>query len=612
MSGSSPLLASPTCTVDIYPWEGGLYSIQGGQLLACEISKDIRSGDGSAVLVLAPGGPNGVQTAPSWSEVLSLRSLVVIAMSRAGHSNVVFVGVVEGVREEQGWFPAQRVVRTIQVTARDWMAWFRDFQWSALSVLALTNGLAIAYVTDLPTDSGLAATTLSAGENAGNPSQVGWDWFHTIMGGAGGGEGILDQTSFPYQGQPLQWSQATTAWFESYPIASFPNSFYYISRAGNWLGKFREIFDDPWYELLIGTVPVSGGIWFTAPQASGGGGVPFGPIGGLATVTNGQLVGASPQTGGPTSWYWPGQAFTSVSTPGAAPAVACIVARINPHPDLVLQTGGGPQTGGLATQASSGLAGQQAYSYSQQATSTRWEALPLFQPDLGTASFINASTRLFLTGYANFFFVNPRWLASEVAGANPAGGPYPILYSGAANPAGIHRFGLHSYVKDTYWWADLALLAQQSDAVQTGTYNSLYAGLTTRCASLMTPLPIMRAGDCLQPLRPDIFPGCRWRMTPFPNEGTWDFYIQGVNHSWKFGGPSTTKVTLDRGLPTAVYENTTQLALALTGNLQFQNGVPVAAPASAGPGLQTFSSAPAELRQLLGEIAGIFSNPQQS
>lgn len=593
MSGSqTATIAVPQCSIDIYPFEGGLYSLSPANILSCEVTKDILSIAGDAQILLTPGGPQGIQSGPSWTEIITLRSLVVIAMSRGTRANVTFVGVVDSVQEEQVWEPGARVVRAIRVIARDWAAWFQDFQWAALSVLALTNGQETAFAAGLPPEAGLPAAVLSASEQNGNPAEVGWGWLRNIMGGAGSSQGILSDTVLQYAGSPLPWSTATTAWFASYPIATFPSSYIMISQAGNWESKFREIFGHPWYELLIGTIPAN--TWFPTPKASRG------------TVSS---VGAIQSTSGgpPLGWYYPGTSFKSVSMPNATPALAAIVARLNPQPDLELQMS---SNGNPATTGSEGLGGQPAYVYGPDANVTAWNALPLFVPDISDASFISGRTTLALFNYANFFLVNPLWMVAEVAGNSPSSGPYPIIYSAALNPAGIHRFGLRSYVRDSYWFADSALLAQQSAAAQTQTFNTLYAGLTTRCASLMTPESIMRDANCIQPLRCDIFPGCRWRFSPFRGGDTWDFYIRSVRHVWRFGGPSRTELELERGLPTTVYANTKQLQQALTGSLTYQNGVLTAISKSVGPTLQTFSSAPGSLKAALGAIAGVYSTPQ--
>jgi len=85
MSGSiisnADLIANPLCSIDIYPYEGGLYTLNGAQVLECKTDQNLRTAGGAASIVLAPGGPTG-QGFPSWSQVITLQSLVVIAMQR--------------------------------------------------------------------------------------------------------------------------------------------------------------------------------------------------------------------------------------------------------------------------------------------------------------------------------------------------------------------------------------------------------------------------------------------------------------------------------------------------------------------------------------------------
>ena len=583
------LAASPQCGIDIYPFEqDSPISIVEGQILACTVSSSLRGGEaGVAEISLAPGGPNG-QEFPSWSQVITLQSLVIVAMSRGSHSNVVFVGNVAAVQEIEAWEGGRRVVRGTTVIAYDWKAWFMAFSWSALSYLGVTNGLLIgaaAGVNGQP-DQGLAMSTLSTAQQNGNPAEVAFGWFSKIMAGS---QGILSDTVMQYQGSSLQWPTATTAWFEVYPgFPVFPAAFFFVSMAGTWLEKFREILQEPWYEILIGTSPP--GLWFPSPPGSD---VPRSA--GSASVSGNSSNQA---------FFSNGLQFYSKSLPAASPAIAGIVGRLQPLPDLTVTSPTPTSTDGPADQP--------AFTFSNSASMDAWNQLKLFQSDFGESSFIKSSVTLSLQEYFNFFIVNPTYIKTLIGLPSQASSFYPIIFAGAANVAGIHRFGFHSYLKDMYWFADWAQVAAQSSLASGNAMQDLYTKITTRVASYYTPLPIMRMGSMTVPLRPDIFVGCRWQTSPFRGGNPWQFYIKGVRHSWQFGGPSTTVLDLDRGLPASVYGDAGLVSQVLQGAVDFVGGSETPTPISSSQGkpLQLFTTAPGNLKTVLGEIAGIYGTAQ--
>ena len=256
------LAANPLCSIDIYPYESNSsYTLTGAQVLECTTRKALRDNGGSATIVLAPGGPNG-QNFPSWAQIVTLQSLVVIAMQRGVKSNVVFVGVVQEVTESQDWETGLGVSRNIEITALDWGAWFQAFNWSALTFLAVTNGTAFAGSVGAPAQAGLTLADLGLGSS--NPGQIAYNWYTKIMGGT---SGILADTQIRYAGQSYPWPIATTAFFEEYPYgAIWPSSTYYLSQDGDWYSKFSEILEAPYYELIVGTAPA--GAWNPDLQAN--------------------------------------------------------------------------------------------------------------------------------------------------------------------------------------------------------------------------------------------------------------------------------------------------------------------------------------------------------
>jgi hypothetical protein len=108
------LVATPACYVDIYPFEGGAYTLSGdnANLLSLTTSKNIRTGQGTFNMTLAPGGPYGPNARPGWLEILTPMSLVVIGHARAGRAAVTMIGVVKTINTTEAWVPGQGVRRS--------------------------------------------------------------------------------------------------------------------------------------------------------------------------------------------------------------------------------------------------------------------------------------------------------------------------------------------------------------------------------------------------------------------------------------------------------------------------------------------------------------------
>ena len=560
MSDSS-ILAAPQIGVDIWPYEGGYYALAGGQVISCSVDKSLRGG-GSASIVLAPGGPNG-QGYPSWSQVLTLQSLVVVAMSRGSRSNVVFVGVVVEVEEDQIWESGAQVVRTIQVRAQDWSHWFMDRNWSALTYLGATNGLVYAAETGLPQPQDGISAVVFGGALSQNPASVANSWFSEIMGGT---QGVLGKTTLRYGSNSITWTAATNSYFEKYPLnAIFPYSIYYTSDEGSWWGKFDRILEQPYYEMIVGCAP--DGTWYGQPNAP-----------------SVQAVGAT------------GSLFYSSTMPNAVPARAGIVGRLCPLPDLSLAG---------KTQASSGISGQPAQVFSG-ANMASWQALPLKTPDGSPTSFISSRVSNSVEDYSNFFVLNP--VNYRVFFGIPnVPSIFMFAYAGAADIGGIHRFGMRSMVRDTYWWADPNGNVAQGGPDIAQQMETLANALTTRLATFYDLLPLTERGEVTLPLRPDIFVGTRFSYSPFRADTPWTFYINSVQHRWVFGGPSTTTLGLERGLPERVYADADGMLDVLTGNaIRMDGDIAYGLPAGLGPGLQVFGMANDSIKSVLGQIAGVY------
>ena len=49
------LVANPLCSIDIYPYEGGQYSLTGAQVLQCSVTKNLEILGGLPIYLLPPG-----------------------------------------------------------------------------------------------------------------------------------------------------------------------------------------------------------------------------------------------------------------------------------------------------------------------------------------------------------------------------------------------------------------------------------------------------------------------------------------------------------------------------------------------------------------------------
>lgn len=241
-------IAFPQCLIDIFPFEGGRFSIQGGQVLQCTTNKNIKADEGAFTIQLAPGGPNGPNGRPSWTDVITQGSLVIIGMTRGSRQAITMIGIVKTCSENQEWSQGP-VQRAITVQGMDFSHYFATFNWCALTFLG-TPAAAIGQ------NLGSAAAGLPAilGGNllSGPPNIVAAAWFNQIMAGP---NGVLSRTQVQYRGSPVGFSAAVAQWFEAYPNFVIPFGDYFIASEGTWIGKFKSILPFPWYEFFVITAP---------------------------------------------------------------------------------------------------------------------------------------------------------------------------------------------------------------------------------------------------------------------------------------------------------------------------------------------------------------------
>ncbi|MDE3023819.1 MAG: hypothetical protein KGI54_18570, partial [Pseudomonadota bacterium] len=89
-------VSGPQLSISIYPFEGGQYTISGTNagVLQAQINTSLKGGTGTFSLALAPGGPNGVNARPYWTELLTPMSLVIIGLSRGSYNQTPMIAVV--------------------------------------------------------------------------------------------------------------------------------------------------------------------------------------------------------------------------------------------------------------------------------------------------------------------------------------------------------------------------------------------------------------------------------------------------------------------------------------------------------------------------------------
>lgn len=545
-----PQVAVPQCIIEVYPFEGGPYRISGGMILSAEVEKNIRSDQGKFSIVLAPGGPGGPNFGPSWAEIITPFSLCVIGMQRGGVRSIVMVGVISEASESTKWTPEQSTERNTRLVGYDYGYFFAMWGYYSLFFLGLSPGLAA-----VPGQPEAGVATLAGALLQGTPAAVGQSWYTNVMAGT---DGILAESRVPYISGPVSFPSAMATWFEQYKNYEIPFADYFISAEGSWLSKFRTIFPFPWYEFFVITAPP--GLYPEATPAA----TPF------------QLQ----------AWG------------GATVASPTLVARVNPNPSLI--TSGGNFTA---------------------ADVEAWNLLPLFT--LNEVGFIQASLGFSDAEVKNFFILNPTWLRALFGFTNSGTTQFPFLYSIAADLASIHRYGFRPADGTMNWLADPTgdqaatsafINGQEQISGSSPPFNdgadgqTMVADLVAKLASWWGPSALMTQGSVAMPLRPDIYPGCRFEFQPFKTGEDMQFYIEGIVHRFRFGGACMTELTLRRGLPSTVYKDPAQLFNVLTGNARRQNGTVVAGAAPGlGTTLQPYSIA--QYQAFLAGLAKIYATP---
>lgn len=558
--------ANVSCSVEMYPFEGGPYTIQGGQIKSVIVSKSIRNGSpGTFAIELAPGGPLGPEDPNTWSQIATPMSHVVIGMARGSSQYIVLDGIVSDAGEVQQWTTAPQgsfAARGQAISGGDFSWFFNTFSFYALTFHGLVAGTPVGNALDfLP---GSLANIISQGLIGGAssaesaPVQVGRLWFQQVMGGK---NGILGNTSLPYKppGTRVPFWKAVAATWENYPDVYIPYAENFMVVEETWMAKMRSIFGSPWYEFFVTTSPANA---YGLPRGSKG-------------IQD------------------PGTQFSMTSMPAAVAAGPKLVARVNPFPRFGVVPSG---TQGAVSPGTMDV--------------SRWNALPIYDFSQSGFGFIRSNVTFSSEEACNFYQLNPTSFLGLFGMNNANNIPGLFSFVAAVDPASVQRYGFRPSIATTRWLFDPNGAAAQNANLNV---QNTVLQLTANYVSWMHPAPLMARGSVTIPLNPAVLVGARFRYAPFKNGELWDFYIEGFRHDFVFGGPSTTTLELTRGLPTLIYADTSDsgiLRAICTGNAMRKNGrYVVGLPPSSAPPLSfvlTVEQA-ADVNQLLAKV---FVTPQ--
>lgn len=500
--------AGPECYVDVYPFEGGSFTLSGGNILSLTTSKAIKQDVGSFAFQLAPDFV-AANSSVSWPQVITPMSTVVIGMRRGSLSAVTMVGVVTSCTSTEIWSTGNSTARAYMVNGVDLAYFFTFFDFFTLWYLAILSG-------GVP-------DTMFSGLLQGDPSAVGQNWYNVMASN----QGVFANTIIPFNGGQIPLPNVLGTFFEKYDTL-IPYGDYFIGANGPWYNKFRGIFPAPFYEFFITTV-----FGNNYPGASGG-----------ASFFNKTL----------------GNSVTST---------VAVIARLNPLPRLV-----------------SSLQGNLA-SFDSIDTSV-WDALPAM--DMRGSSPIGNTPTFDEAEVFNFFAINPSWAFGQNGDSNTNVTPALFTYSVAVDKASIARYGYRPFIHNIPWFADLTgNVAVNAGSNATQIVAQSRATLFGRLAGYYEPTPLMAKSLVTMQLRPDLVPGVKFTYIPFHDNEPWDFYVEGVTHQFIFGGQSTTKLALSRGLPSSVYADSNLLLNIHIGNAQRLNGEYQIGAVSTQPTLQALS-----------------------
>jgi hypothetical protein len=371
-------------------------------------------------------------------------------------------------------------------------------------------------------------SSLNDGLVGGTPAQLGKAWYTSVMAGNGG---ILSTVTFNKGNTTYPFSDVIQYWFQEYPFdLPIPNGANFLASQGTWLSKFLSFFNTPWYEFFV----------ITAPQG-------YYPA---ATGPKNSELGALGQ-------YASAQTF--------------IVARVNPF----------PYAKNIGTIESP----------KWQVDASLWQGLP--RNTGNQFGFLNSNVGFTSAMVSNFFLVNVVNSSQLFGGSQSDISAFVADGNAWVDRDSIARYGYLPEIPETEWFYDTGANAQTLAANgQAENFADLVNDLTYRVIAQYAPTPLMASGQATFPMMPDIMPGTVFTYVPFKDGVTWDFYVQGVAHSFAFGGLNTTTLTLTRGLPSNVYNDTSGMLLyILTATAMKQDGLYQKNPKAKGLSALTMANA---------------------
>jgi hypothetical protein len=343
-------------------------------------------------------------------------------------------------------------------------------------------------------------------------------------------EGVFKDTSISYKKAKVAFKNLYATRFDKFKVY-VPYSDYFLGINGAWMAKYRAIFPFPFYEFFVTT---------TAPNT-------FSALSG-------------------------GTAFATVGLGASVTATPAVIARLNPLPQLV-------------TSIKSSLP-----SFDSIDTSA-WQKLPNF--DLEGVGFISSHISFSESEVYNFYTINPTWLMGQNGDSNSNLRQYIFNYEAGIDWASVTRYGYRPWMQTISWFADITgQIAQQTG--KNATLPEVMATVLGQLCGYYEAMPLMAKADVSTWLRPDIEIGTRFSYAPYRDGVLWDFYIEGVTNHYVFGGPSMTHLTLTRGLPSAIYNDSSTTGVLFNmhiGNAQRIGGeYKVGLPSGSGDFLKALPS----------------------
>ena len=555
---------SPQISVDIYPQSGGKYTISGGNagILQAVIKKNIRDDRGGTFsLLLAPGGPNGVNDPNSWTNIINMNSLITIFLGRGSSKRIVMAGIVNEIEEDQVW-DNNPVKRVTKIYGLDFTYFFNSFSFYSLTFLGLIT-------TALPFGAAGYLLGLWNKQFQGPPNEVAFEYMQYIMLGVGNPTkpAVLDNTYIYYKGNKLFLRQIFGYWFEHFD-SFVPFLADLVNSEGNWMDKFTSFLPWPYYEFFVTTAETQDYPVFASATPTSG--IP-------STLPPSTIVSTSDEVGTPTNTFADDNNISNVfpaiigrinplpwveypdtpyyALPGTLPPTSVVPAASGAPsllPPTVITTTSPPSILPPVSIVSSVVGNP---SPNVNLHSTRWDALNIYS--LGAYSFIDSKVGYDTSEVFNFFAVQTTD-SSQIA-ANFGGNPLSFsfeMFGGIIDFYSINTFGYKPKWIDLRWLTVFGSLGASVTDQQT-----LMTNLLGQLASYYIPSANMLKGSVSFPMWPDVLPGNRFIYSPFKGGlNPYMFYIEGVTHTYNFGAMSYTTLDLSRGLLQSIYNDPTELA----------------------------------------------------